>query len=75
MASVSIQEAQIKLTDLIHQLTPGEELVITENNLPVARLVGSRGERPQPRPGSQQGVLQIVADDEEHLNDFKEYGP
>lgn len=38
MATVTIQEAQAKLAELIHQLSPGEEVLITENNQPVARL-------------------------------------
>ena len=39
MATVTIQEAQAKLADLIHKLTPGDEVVITENNQPVAKLI------------------------------------
>ncbi|HUG67372.1 MAG TPA: type II toxin-antitoxin system prevent-host-death family antitoxin [Pirellulaceae bacterium] len=38
MATFTIQEAQAQLADLIHRLTPGEEVVITENNQPVAKL-------------------------------------
>jgi antitoxin (DNA-binding transcriptional repressor) of toxin-antitoxin stability system len=38
MSNVTIQEAQAKLSDLIHGLTPGDEVVITENNQPVAKL-------------------------------------
>jgi hypothetical protein len=34
MGIVTIEEAQAKLPDLIHKLTPGEEVVITENNQP-----------------------------------------
>jgi prevent-host-death family protein len=75
MPTVTIQEAQAKLSDLIHQLSPGEEVVITENNQPVAKLVGSRTERPRPLPGRAKGILTIVADDNEHLEDFKEYMP
>jgi prevent-host-death family protein len=53
MTSVTIQEAQAKLPDLIHQLTPGEEVVITEDNRPVAKLVSelpkqNSGLRPPP---------------------------
>ena len=36
MATVSLKEAQDNLPDLIHQLSPGEELVITENDQPIA---------------------------------------
>ena len=39
MTTVTIQEAQSRLTDLIHRLSPGDEIVITENDQPVARLV------------------------------------
>ena len=43
--SITIEEAQAKLKDLIHQLAPGEEVIITENQQPVAKLVGE-----QPKP-------------------------
>jgi len=32
MPTVTIKEAQKKLSELIHRLTPGEEVVITEND-------------------------------------------
>jgi len=38
MATLTIQEAQAQLADLIHRLATGEEVVITENNQPVAKL-------------------------------------
>lgn len=39
MATISIAEARAKLDELIHGLTPGEEVVITENDRPVATLI------------------------------------
>jgi prevent-host-death family protein len=75
VATVTIEEAQAKLSDLIHQLTPGEEVVITENNQPVAKLVVSPGEKSRPQPGRCKGMLTIVAEDDEHLEHFKEYMP
>ncbi len=78
MASVTIQEAQSKLSDLIHNLVPGDEVVITENNQPVAKLVS---ELPKPKlglrppPGLGKGCITIVSDDDEHLKDFAEYMP
>jgi prevent-host-death family protein len=78
MASVTLQEAQAKLADLIHNLSPGAEVVITENNLPVAKLVGEQPKSPsrlRPPPGLGKGLITIVADDDEHLADFKEYMP
>jgi antitoxin (DNA-binding transcriptional repressor) of toxin-antitoxin stability system len=76
MATVTIQEAQAKLPDLIHQLTPGDDVVITENDQPVARLVSEKPPvRQRPGPGLCKGMITIVADDEEHLKDFEEYMP
>jgi prevent-host-death family protein len=54
MKTVSIQEAQANLSELIHQLRPGEEVVITENEQPVARLVppANQPQRPSRRLGN-----------------------
>ncbi len=76
MATVTIQEAQAQLTDLIHALTPGDEVVITENDQPVAKLVSEKPvARQRPQPGLCKGMITIVADDDEHLKDFAEYMP
>ena len=75
-ADVSIEEAQAHLAELIASLRPGEELIITKDDQPVARLVAQPGAARQPRePGSAKGKLMIIADDDEHLQDFKEYMP
>ena len=76
MATVTIQEAQATLSDLIHRLAPGEEVVITENNQPVAKLIPEVLTSRKPRQrGSAKGKLVIHAEDDEHLADFKEYMP
>ena len=41
-ATITIEEAQAKLKELIHRLGPGEEIIITENQRPVAKLVNER---------------------------------
>jgi antitoxin (DNA-binding transcriptional repressor) of toxin-antitoxin stability system len=40
MATVSIDEAQTRLSEIVHQLAPGDEVIITENDKPVATLYG-----------------------------------
>jgi prevent-host-death family protein len=75
MNVITIEEAQAKLPDLIHNLTPGDEVVITENNQPVAKLVSTPPPRLRPEPGLCKGWITIVSDDDEHLEDFKEYMP
>jgi prevent-host-death family protein len=56
MSTVTIEEAQAKLLELIDRLAPGEEVVITRNQQPVAKLMGQqRSVRKPRRPGSAKG--------------------
>lgn len=74
--SISLEEAQARLPELIASLRPGEEVLILAENRPVARLVGESPPEPKPRrPGSAIGKLTIIEEDDEHLEDFREYMP
>jgi antitoxin (DNA-binding transcriptional repressor) of toxin-antitoxin stability system len=74
MASVTLEEAQARLPELIEQLRPGESLAITRDQKAVAHLVADAPPARKPRqPGNCKGMLTIVADDDEHLRDFAEY--
>lgn len=73
--NVSVDEVQAKLREIIAKLGSDEEVVITENQQPVAKLVGVRAGRQRPGPGLCKGMITIVSDDDEHLEDFKEYMP
>jgi antitoxin (DNA-binding transcriptional repressor) of toxin-antitoxin stability system len=75
MRTISIQEAQGNLPDLIHDLKPGDEVVITEGDQPVARLIGEHVARKPRQPGNCKGMVTILEDDDEHLENFKEYMP
>ena len=58
--TVTMEEAQAKLKELIHQLAPGVEIVITENQQPVARLVSEQpkpAKPPRPGPGLCKGMI------------------
>ena len=70
---MSIEEVQATLPEIISKLSPGEEVVITKDNQPVAELRSLAPGKPQPPFGSCKGMLTIVTEDEEHLEDFKEY--
>ena len=76
MTTVTIEEAQAKLPELIEHLAKGEELVITRNQQPIAKLIREQP-KPQlrPAPGLGKGILTIISDDDEHLKDFVEYMP
>ncbi len=76
MPTITIQEAQTRLAEIIHRLGPGEEVVITENDQPIARIVPTKAEsRPTPRRlGTLKGtVLYMAPDFDAPLDDFKEY--
>ena len=72
--TVTVQEAQQHLPDLIAKLDPESELVITEGGRPVAKLVGPPVDVQAPRqPGSAKHQLTLLSEDDEHLEDFHDY--
>ncbi len=84
MSTISLHEAQARLVDLIHGLSPGEVLTITENDRPVARLVPVplvRQHPTRPRPpvtgvpkaGKYEGRLIVPDDFKEPLDEMREY--
>ena len=76
MSTMSIAEFQAKLPELLGSLQPGDDLIITRNQQPLARVTYAGPMTRQPRrAGSAKGKLVIVAEDEEHLEDFHEYMP
>ncbi len=77
MTTVTIEEAQAKLGELIAGLAPGEELVITRDTRPIARLTGDLENLGRDRGGygSMRGRLRILAEDDEHLRGFEGYPP
>lgn len=75
-ATITVEDAQARLKELIGQLAQGEEVILTENLMPVAKLIGQRPPARKPRlPGTCKGMITLAVEDEEHLNDFEEYMP
>ena len=75
MPTVTLEEAQAQLPQLIEQLAPGQEVIITRGALPVAKLVSPPHATLQPIFGRGRGKVIIVAEDDEHLKDFEDYMP
>ena len=83
MSTISLNEAQSTLSELIHRLAPGEVMTITENDRPVAQIVPFPAIKtwpPRPRPpitgvpraGTVAGL--IVPDDfKAPLEELREY--
>jgi antitoxin (DNA-binding transcriptional repressor) of toxin-antitoxin stability system len=70
MTSVTIEEAQATLPELIGKMVAGEELEITQGEEVVAILVAERPHGRRPGPGLGAGMLTVVAEDDEHLQGF-----
>ncbi|MFO7640548.1 MAG: type II toxin-antitoxin system prevent-host-death family antitoxin [Candidatus Competibacteraceae bacterium] len=75
MSTVTLQEAQAQLPHLIHRLNPGDEMVIIENDQPVAKLVRSELKQQWPcKAGSAKNTLHWMAPDfDAPLDEFKDY--
>lgn len=41
-ATISVEDAQLNLKELIHQMALGDEVVITENQQPIAKLLSQQ---------------------------------
>jgi len=69
--TVDLDVAQATLGELIAALKPDDEVEIVQNQKTVARIVPPK--RGTPKFGSCKGMLTIISDDDEHLQDFAEY--
>lgn len=75
MSTVTLQEAHARLPEIVASLKPGEKLVVTDHERAVATIIGAELPSGVPILGRGVGKMTIVADDDEHLEMFKEYMP
>lgn len=73
--SIPIEQAATHLVELVGNLKPGDEIVLTEHNQPVARILASRAKPVRRKAGSCKGMLIVHHEDDEHLKNFGEYMP
>ena len=72
--TLAVEDIKVTLPELLDTLTPGDEVILTRNQKPVAKLVSEAAKVRQPRKaGNCIGMIRIVSDDDEHLQDFEEY--
>ena len=76
--TLTIEEAQARFPELVRGLAAGEEVVITEDERTVARLVAPPAAVPvggqRPGPGLLKGMITHMAPDfDEPLDDLREY--
>jgi antitoxin (DNA-binding transcriptional repressor) of toxin-antitoxin stability system len=77
MQSVDIHQAQSLLPQLLDAVLKGEEVIITRDDKPVAKLLAVNGERINQgnewRPGSAKGLIHMRKDFDDPLEDFADY--
>jgi antitoxin (DNA-binding transcriptional repressor) of toxin-antitoxin stability system len=75
MSTVPIEEAAARLRELIDSLKPGEEIVITRDRQPIAKLVGEQTAKVANRQiGIAKDKIVYMADDfDAPLDDFQDY--
>ena len=76
MSTITVQEAQSRLAEIIAGLPPGEEIILTQNDTPVATLRASAvNTPPSPRKlGTLKGnVVHMAADFDAIPEGFEEY--
>jgi antitoxin (DNA-binding transcriptional repressor) of toxin-antitoxin stability system len=74
MTAMSIHEVQANLPELIHNLAPGEHVIITEHDVPIAQLLLTPPLSSRRKLGSMRGSVTYMAPDfDAPLDDFAEY--
>ncbi len=73
MSSVTLAEAQAHLPELLEQLQPGQEILITDHGKPLAH-VKKAGRTSWPcKAGSARGKIHLAPDFDAPLEEFEEY--
>ncbi len=73
MATIAIEEAQAHLAEIIERLAPGEEVVVTRGDRPVATIKATPASRPIPRLGTLRGTVLSMEHFDDPLEEFEEY--
>jgi antitoxin (DNA-binding transcriptional repressor) of toxin-antitoxin stability system len=77
MQTITLQEAQRRLPEIVESLPPGEEIVLTRDDKPVATLRATPPPEPTPRMfGTLKGTILYIAPDFDDIPEgFEEYLP
>ena len=73
MQQIDLNEAKLHLVDLIDVALGGEEVVITQNDRPVLKLVPVVAPLARRKAGSAKGLITMASDFDAPLEDFRAY--
>ena len=77
MQTIPVEEAQGRLAEIIEKLAPGEEVVLTRDEKPVATVRATPPPEPAPRMfGTLKGTILYIAPDFDAIPEgFEDYLP
>ena len=73
MVQVSLEEATLRLPQLIREAKNGEEIVLVENELPFARVIPLLRRRPKAQFGSARGLIELSDNWDDTPEGFENY--
>jgi antitoxin (DNA-binding transcriptional repressor) of toxin-antitoxin stability system len=73
MQQVDIIDAKIQIESLLQSALQGEEVIITQNNQPILKLIQFLQPPQRRQRGSARGQIWMSPDFNEPLEDFSEY--
>ncbi|MFM8307502.1 MAG: type II toxin-antitoxin system Phd/YefM family antitoxin [Microcystis aeruginosa] len=73
MHQIDINQAQTQLESLLQSALKGDEIIITQNDQPVLKLVRLTPPPKLRQSGSAKGLIWMSPDFDEPLEDFSEY--
>jgi antitoxin (DNA-binding transcriptional repressor) of toxin-antitoxin stability system len=73
MYQIPLEAAQVQFLRLIQEAIQGQEIVITQNNVPMLKLASIPRLKPRAQFGSAKGLITMSDDFDAPLADFKEY--
>ena len=73
MYEIELEKAKAQLERVIQTALDGQEVVITQNQEPVLKLVPVPRSNGRRKAGSAKGLVSMAEDFDDPLEDFKEY--
>lgn len=73
MRQIDIDQAKIQLDSLLQAALDGDEVIITQNNQPILKLVRCFQPKKRSQSGSAKGLIWMSPDFDQPLEDFNEY--
>lgn len=73
MQQIDIVDAKAQIESLLQSALQGEEVIITQNNQPILKLIQFLQPPKRRQRGSAKGQIWMAPDFDEPLEDFKEY--